>query len=228
MENKFDKLLNCIEAADCRDRSFDLCRQFFVANWKEPDLHKEIALNLYAYLASWGMLRNSFLMQMNYLALVPVVDEMCKSENGKYKYESLLSWEPANNDAEDQEAIRLIMEFKKAIKDVFCGKKYYKDYDPDNPKSMSRDNVSDTMVSKMLLGTFGCVPAYDDNLKAGLKKHEICQTLNEASLNRIINHFIKVKGNEDIRRLRQIKPFNEQLYTTMRIVDFILWHEGLN
>ena len=62
MEFNIDNRIKCIESSDCRDRSYDLCRQFFIANWKNQNQDKknELALNLYAYLASWGMLRNSF------------------------------------------------------------------------------------------------------------------------------------------------------------------------
>ena len=225
MEAKYEKLLNCIEATDCRDRSFDLCRQFFVTNWKKPDMHHEIALNLYAYLASWGMLRNSFLKQMNYLALVPVVEELCRIEGGEYVNEYLLDWEPQTaNEEENEKAFDKITDLIERIRSRYESKEYYKDYDPVNPIKMSRENVTDTMVSKILLGTFGCVPAYDDCLKAALSKYGICQNLNAVSLDGIIKKLII--GNDDINCLRQYEPFSKDIYTTMRIVDFILWHEG--
>ena len=52
-------------------------------------MYNYITLNLYAYLASWGMLRNSFLMQKDYLFSKPVVEILCKD-----KYSNLISFNP--------------------------------------------------------------------------------------------------------------------------------------
>ena len=46
-----------------RYRSYDHCRESFLKYKNDETMYNYITLNLYAYLASWGMLRNSFLMQ---------------------------------------------------------------------------------------------------------------------------------------------------------------------
>ena len=52
-----------------RYRSYDHCRESFLKYKNDETMYNYITLNLYAYLASWGMLRNSFLMQKDYLLL---------------------------------------------------------------------------------------------------------------------------------------------------------------
>lgn len=55
-----------------RYRSYDHCRESFLKYKNDETMYNYITLNLYAYLASWGMLRNSFLMQKDYLFSKPV------------------------------------------------------------------------------------------------------------------------------------------------------------
>ena len=60
-----------------RYRSFDHCYFYFQKNYKKyrDDAIKDtMALHLFAYLSSWGMLRNSFLLQKDYQFNREVVD----------------------------------------------------------------------------------------------------------------------------------------------------------
>lgn len=51
--------------------------------------------------------------------------------------------------------------------------------------------VTDTLASKILLGVYGIVPAYDRYLKEALKLHGISQQFNEASLMELVNFYQK-------------------------------------
>ena len=53
--------------------SYDHIRSNFLKYRKDESKKELITLYLYAYLASWGMLRNSFLMQKDYKFLMPVI-----------------------------------------------------------------------------------------------------------------------------------------------------------
>lgn len=91
-----------------------------------------LTLQLAFYLASWGMYRGSSeLLQKDYLIHEPIV-EIIRSNSALRK----------ENIASDD--IKPINEIVKKIKDVYEVK-----------------NVSCTLVSKILLGTLGCMPALD-------------------------------------------------------------------
>lgn len=52
--------------------------------------------------------------------------------------------------------------------------------------------ISETLLSKILLGTLACAPAYNEFLKEGLKKANISQlSFSEKSLERIVEENIK-------------------------------------
>ena len=64
-----------------RYRSFDHCYFYFKNNYKKygDDAIKDtMALHLFAYLSSWGMLRNSFLLQKDYQFNREVVEIIAK------------------------------------------------------------------------------------------------------------------------------------------------------
>ena len=93
-ESEFSKLVDkfiYIYATDANSRymSYDHIRKAFLYNREKESARDFITLNLYAYLASWGMLRNSFLMQKDYTFSRPVVDVLCSD-----KYKSLINYNP--------------------------------------------------------------------------------------------------------------------------------------
>lgn len=195
-----------------RDMSYDICREFFLNNYKDPTKEEEIALHLYAFLASWGMLRNSFLLSKNYRFLIPVVRKLCE-------HERLKNWEPeftkADNDTID-EIIRLKEEI---IRDCFIGQTFY----TINGEEKNIDKATDTLVSKIMLGTLGCVPAYDSYFVRALKELKITQTFNKSSVHEIIAF---AYGNKECEAIKKSIDDPNNLYTTMRIVDMLLWWEG--
>ena len=97
------------------------------------------------------MLRNSFLMQKDYKFLIPVVEILCD-----VKYEDLVDYNPFDDEGDD--SIDLIIEVAERIKKYFIGKTFYEE----KTHALKRiKRVSDTLVTKILLGTLSCVPADD-------------------------------------------------------------------
>ena len=184
--------------------SYDHCRKCFIENKNDPSKYDLIVLNLYAYLASWGMLRNSFLMQKDYLFNKPVVEILCKS-----KYSSLL------NNSKD---VDLIIELGNEIRDYYRDKPYW---DEKGTKSAIK-NATDTLITKILLGTFGCVVAYDQYVTKALRSVGICGMFNKKSILQL-NQFI-----EDNKPL--INIYTDELgglYTPMKIIDMYFFEKGL-
>lgn len=201
-----------------RYKSYDHCRKCFLDNKDNPVMYDLIILHLYAYLASWGMLRNSFLLQKDYLFNKPVVEILCDK-----KYSQLVNFDPfAQNIVDD---LKLIMELKEEIINYYTiGKTYI---DPETGKTITIKNVTDTLVSKIILGTLGCVPAYDKYLVKGLRKSGIVGTFNLKSLNGIINCVKPDKAHIDIVCNDLDKSNNyKNLYTPMKIIDAYFWEYG--
>lgn len=85
-------------------------------------------------------------------------------------------------------------------------------------------NITDTLSSKILLGVYGCVPAYDRYFKAGLKFHGINSEFNKESLEELRlfynDHFV------EFDECYQLFKNDNVLYTPMKLVDMYFWQVG--
>lgn len=195
-----------------RYKSYDHIRSAFLKYRKDETKRNLITLHLYSYLASWGMLRNSFLMQKDYLFSRPVVDVLCKD-----KYDLLLNFNPLNKVSFEE--IELIEDLAKEIRNCYISKSYYEEGSSKNKGIIT--NVTDTLVSKIILGTIGCTVAYDRYVKAGLIRENITPRLDSQSIMELNNFAIQ---NKD-----EIKLFIEKLgdlYTPMKIIDMYFFEKG--
>jgi hypothetical protein len=112
------------------------------------------ALHLGFYLASWGMYRGrSFLLQHDYTIHLGVVDALMAP-----RFADLWKQEVGAG-VNDGTLVPLVLEAITAIRDA---------YRPFTPQAESRQ-ASDTVVTKVLLGTLGCLPACDRYFLAGFK-----------------------------------------------------------
>ena len=159
---------------DTRYKSWEWCYQAFADGRKKynqttNDNEKEkivdfLALHLAFYLASWGMYRGSaFLLQRDYKTHIGAVNILLKE-----KCDSLWGYEPASINGENSEQNDAILEpdtgLYARIKDSYNIKKAY-NYEETNDE----ENATDTLVTKILMGTMGCIPAFDRFLKKGIK-----------------------------------------------------------
>lgn len=121
------------------------------------------ALQLAFYLASWGMYRgSSFLLRHSYTVHRGVIDLIAQP-----RFTAL--WQTDFGAKEtDRELVPTICELIDGIKQT---------YRPFAPASRSAQ-PTDTLITKVVLGTFGCLPACDryfvDGFKTeGLKYHRL-------------------------------------------------------
>ena len=152
-----------------------------------------LTLQLAFYLASWGMYRGSSeLLQKDYLIHEPIV-EIIRSNSALRK----------ENIASDD--IKPINEIVKKIKDVYEVK-----------------NVSCTLVSKILLGTLGCMPALDRFFCDGWK---ICEETKEFPIN--LQNIISFADKHKIE-IKECKNCikSDVIYPPMKIVDMYFWQIG--
>ena len=203
------------DKVDSTDRyaSFDYCFNYFQCDRQDPEalLGKNLELScnqLGFYLASWGMLRgSSFLLQRSVKHFVPLVELIASAP---YKL-----WE-LDVHKYDSEGLTLLMECVAKIREAL------------HPEAWRPDEgvASDILVTKVLLGVFGCVPAFDRYFKKGFG----VATFSKGSLRRIgifyAEHFKEIDG------LRQPtldfitgRP-SEIIYNRAKVIDMAFFVAG--
>jgi len=126
-----------------RYRSWEHCYSCFqrLRSSKSEENVDAVTLHLAFYLASWGMYRGSSqLLQKDYKVHTRIVQELLEE-----KYSQL--WH-LDFDAVDTEApeVSLVIQLAKRLKHIYADLQV---------------SPTETLVTKVLLGTFGCIPAYD-------------------------------------------------------------------
>ena len=195
-----------------------------IENLKEDDYLK-LSLHLAFYLASWGMYRgSSFLLQFDYkIHLEAVKLILCE------KYKPLLGyyWNKENinfssnmdlifGDKTNKGLFNLLSENynskRKIIKEAEKG-------------------ISDILITKILLGTLGCVPAYDKMLKQTLQigkcEYKITgfiQTFSRKSFENLIEFYSSEKEQlDENRRKFTFQDSASAEYPQMKFLDMCLW-----
>lgn len=210
-----------------RYKSWERCRNAFInRNINNPD-YENLALNLAWYLASWGMLRgSSFLLQCDYsVHIVPIRDILLNK-----KYEKLFDIDPLENKNKEKTYLELLFGkdgksgIVKELKDYYtaCRRVF---------KKTKSDDFSNTLITKILLGVFGCIPAYDDYFMKAMWYYHIQKTFSirgvKSLLNALRNYngFINAIENTKINFNYVCAP-NNKIYTFMKIVDIVFWKIG--
>jgi len=190
-----------------RYKSWEHCYMYFSQDIDKID--NDIAcLHLSFYLASWGMYRgSSFLLWQDYLIHSKVVEEILK-----YKHLQNIDFKNFNENSQD-------------LKDIFELSRFIKQWYPKNvkkiPEKPSKEiNVTDTLLTKILLGTLGCIPAYDRFFLDGLKMKEIkpYTRLSEKNFLSVVK-FYKENKNEFLNVQKSIQNKVEIKYPIMKLVD---------
>ena len=126
--------------------SWEYCHEAFRLN-RRPQIDATIdylCLHLAWYLASWGMLRNSFLMQKDYKIHADVVRLIYQPE-----WDDL--WDLSPEKLSQEYYADRIMKLSESITEAYV--------------ASGVGIPTDTLLTKILLGTVGCVPAYDRYFK---------------------------------------------------------------
>jgi hypothetical protein len=191
-----------------RYASFDYCFNYFQSHREQghiaaladgPGLQLS-CLHLGFYLASWGMYRgSSALLQRSLKHLVPVVEVLVDSSEGV--------WTADANDYSDpvcSELLQLAGRLRRSLP----------------------EGATDTLVTKILLGVFGCVPAFDQYVIKGSG----LRTFNRDSLQRLAQFY---EANREIIDCHRIPTLDfdtgeetGRLYTRAKVIDMIFFVEG--
>jgi len=193
--------------ADARYASFDHCFNYFqvhgesgqTANLASQSGMQMSCLHLGFYLASWGMFRGkAALLQHSSRALLPAVEMIANAPP--------IMWTTDVVDY-DENRIEAILDFKDKLTEKVPG------------------GQSDTLTSKIMLGVFGCVPAFDRYFRTGFH----VSGFSRSALREVHDYYNKHK--EIIEACRDFTiGFDgvptERRYTQAKVIDMIFFIEG--
>lgn len=199
-----------------RYRSWEHCYKCFhdARSASTPD-YDYLSLQLAFYLASWGMYRgSSFLLWKDYKVHVPVVKEILKE-----KYDCLFGIKCKKlRDEEIQNKLESL--YKKL-------EKYYGKIRESIREEQIQNDLSSTLITKVLMGTLGCVPAYDRYFITGVKSRKVTTgNYNIASLLNLADFY--ERNEEAFEAVRKKIKVHGLPYPQMKMLDMGFWKVGFD
>ena len=197
-----------------RSRSWEHCYRVFRDARTDPSPDYDyLSLHLAFYLASWGMYRGScFILQKDYKVHTPIVEEILKPE-----YDCLFGLACA--DLRDDDVWDQYTNLYKYIDGYF---------DPIRNEVAGRvveSQVSPVLITKILMGTLGCVPAYDRFFVDGIKKYKVTtQEYSQNSLLKLVGFY--EEHNDRLEEVRRGMRVGDLTYPQMKLLDMGFWQIG--
>jgi hypothetical protein len=189
-----------------RYRSWEHCFRFFRTSRTEIRSHLDVAaLELGFYLASWGMYRgSSFLLQRDYTVHEQTV-EVLSSEKFAALWEREIGADPA-----DDQYVNLILQAADAVRSS------YRPF----------GNASDTLITKVLLGTFACLPACDRFFIDGFRRSgQQYSYVNAPFIKRMLG-FCTTYAEELRQQQSRVGLDSGVKYPLMKLADMYFWQIG--
>lgn len=199
-----------------RYRSWEHCYSNFINARDNKNAELDyLSLQLAFYLASWGMYRgSSFLLQKDYKIHIPVVKELLKEE-----YDPLAGIDCVELKREENQ--RLLEKINAFLDE------YYSNIRGEVKNIKVRNQLSSTLITKILMGTLGCVPAYDRYFISGIKKQKVaCGNYNMKSIVQLVDFY--EKNIVELENIRKDMKVNGMAYPQMKILDMAFWQIGLD
>lgn len=197
-------LQKMVDDPNHRFKSWEHCYNAFEDKKKSDD---ELALHLAFYLASWGMYRGGCgIFWKDYKIHIKTIGIIRKYYDLRGK-------------GYGDEDVARIMELHREIQGYYSGLKYHKADGTELDVS-----ATDTLITKIMLGTIGCVPAMDDLFKKGFGVYA-SKMFDEKLLEQIIE--FSERNISDILQYQElIQNQIKCLYPPMKIVDMYFWQKG--
>ena len=199
-----------------RYRSWEHCYSNFINARDNKNAEWDyLSLQLAFYLASWGMYRgSSFLLQKDYKIHIPVVKELLKEE-----YDPLAGIDCVELKREENQRL---LENINAFLD-----EYYSNIRDEVKNIKVRNQLSSTLITKILMGTLGCVPAYDRYFISGIKKQKVASgNYNMKSIGQLVDFY--ESNIVELENIRKDMKVNGMSYPQMKILDMAFWQIGLD
>ena len=202
------------EDANGRYRSWEHCYKQFHDARNNPNVDCDyLSLHLAFYLASWGMYRgSSFLLQKDYKVHIPVVKEILDEKN-----DCLFGIEC--KELRNQTVQQRLVQLEKSMSNYYDGIRKEKK-DPD-----VKNRLSTTLITKILMGTLGCAPAYDRYFVEGIKSQKITTgNYNINSLLRLVDFY--EENRDEFENIRKGFRVYDLQYPQMKMLDMGFWKMG--
>lgn len=188
--------------------SWENCYKFFYENRSNivnnDDMLEKASLHLAFYLASWGMYRGSaFIRRYDHNVFKNLIKQLLTE--CKKLWDKNVTWENLEH------ANNIISGYFPELK--------INDKSRNNEKY--KNEPTQTLITKILMGIFGCIPAYDRYLIKALKANNICQTYNEESY-KALNDWWKQQKYSEQHYLNGSKI----AYPLMKLIDIYFWSVG--
>jgi hypothetical protein len=191
-----------------RYTSFDYCFNYFQSHREQgklPELLRGEALQLSClhlgfYLASWGMLRGSSeLLQRSVRNFIPLVEVIANAAPAIWEMDAHLYGDGS---------CPIIFETADLV------------------QAALPDGASDILVTKVMLGTFGCVPAFDTYFKKGFG----VSTFSRKALSKIGAFYTDNAEVIDRNRVYTLEfesgAASQRTYTRAKVIDMIFFVAG--
>lgn len=208
------KLMN--EDKNHRYRSWDHCYKAFqdLFNSNSNERIDFATLHLSFFLASWGMYRGSSqLLQKDYRINTPIISELIRPE---YRLLNSIDFDQIERNSKEVEIIYGLI---KKLHSIYAQLKI---------------SPTNTLLTKVLLGTFCCIPAYDTYFIAGMDRWN--RRIANESTKRVIKYFgpnsyISIVNFYRSNRLDflEIKEYIKSHgfnYPLMKLIDMYFWNLG--
>lgn len=202
-----------------RYRSWEYCYKVFNDAHNSQNIDDEyidyLCLHLAFYLASWGMYRgSSFLLQRDYKVHKDAIKVILDN-----KYNSL--WGIPINDYKQEYNQELLFDITNKLKEI------YNKIRLSVKEKMPKNELSDTLVTKILMGTYGCVPAYDRYFISGIRNEKVASgNFNKRSILELVDFYNKYYDDFETAR-KQMAVFGME-YPQTKILDSCFWQIGFD
>ena len=197
-----------------RSRSWEHCYRVFRDARTDPSPDYDyLSLHLAFYLASWGMYRgSSFLLQKDYKVLVPIVEEVLKPEYDCLFGVACVGLREDEVQARLTEVNERIAAHFEPIRDEVAGRKV-------------ASSVSPVLITKILMGTLGCVPAYDRFFQDGVATYKVTtREYSPESVLRLVDFY--EEHNDRLEEARRGMRVGDLIYPQMKVLDMGFWQVG--
>ena len=219
----YEKIKDIIDSGDykknlgqgaSRGRAWEQCFRAFKGVIQKGSASAQdidsLSAHLYAFLACWGMQRNSKIMtNLNHTFFNRVCEIMISDE---YK----LLRAPSEKEIKNPEYATRVYDLYKDILDVLTEEK-------EKYEETIDAATTPTLISKIMLGGLGCIPAYDRFFKDALSILEISPRIwGKHSIEQVCQQLV-LDSPETVKLLRVNSPKD---YPIMKNIDLALWSIG--
>ena len=197
-----------------RSRSWEHCYRVFRDARTDPSPDYDyLSLHLAFYLASWGMYRGScFIFQKDYKVHTPIVEKVLKPEYDCLFGLACVGLRESEVQGSLEKLNKYIAEHFRPIRNEVAGREV-------------ASSVSPVLVTKILMGTLGCVPAYDRFFQDGVATYKVTtREYGRNSLRKLVDFY--EEHNDRLEEARRGMRVGDPIYPQMKLLDMGFWQVG--